>query len=71
MKDLTKKNSLLSVGDIVSHPDHSVSLVLGLSDASVLLNLSRPGLPQGMQIILDSTVLPLALFLTENVKLQN
>lgn len=53
------RNGLLSVGDIVSHPDHSVSLVLGLSDASVFLNLSRPSLPQGMQIILRSTVLSL------------
>lgn len=53
---------LLSVGDFLSHPDHSVSLVLGLSDASVFLNLSRPSLPQGMQIILDSTLLSLAHF---------
>lgn len=36
----------------MSHPDHSISLVLGLPNASVFLNLSRPAFPQRMQIVL-------------------
>lgn len=61
-KDVRMKSGLLPAGVTASHPDHSVSLVVGLSDASVLLDLSRPSLPQGMQIILDSTVSSLVRF---------
>lgn len=42
-------------GGMTSHPDHGVPLVVGLSDASVFLNLGCPSLPQRMQIILRST----------------
>lgn len=35
-----------------SYPDHSISLVLGLSDASIFLNLGCASFPQRMQVIL-------------------
>lgn len=38
----------------MSHPDHSISLVLGLPNASVFLNLSRPSFPQRMQVVLHT-----------------
>ena len=36
----------------IPHPDYSISLVLGLSNASVFLHLGRATLSQGVQVIL-------------------
>lgn len=38
----------------MSHPDYSISLVLGLPNSSVFLNLSRPSFPQRMQVVLHA-----------------